>query len=616
MASPQPVRNLRPRASVYLAGALYVAIVAITIHYHEPWADEAQAWLLARDASLFELCTRLLHYEGTPGLWHTILHLLIRVGMPYAGLNVVSATLGTAAAGLLLWRVPLPVVFRLLLPFTYFICYQYGVIARSYSLLPALTVGCAILFKGPLTKIIPLTALLCLMAAVSVHGFAFSVAIWFAFHLSLLRRWKAVDARERQRYITAALSYAVALSLLALSALPARDVAFPFEINLTLSRFWVIGGFLLREAFAGAWPVSLAAIALSLPFLWKGDALLVFLSSITLLWAVSSIVYLQYWHVGIVFLAWLFALSVASHKVRMDFAACAALTVIISVQCYWTARSVAYDVHQPYSGSLHTAEYLKGLQPSKTRIYCAGYSCTAIQPYFARNVFANLNQGREAAYWDWSSRNKGQNPETFFTGENPEYIVIGYKTPAEAVPWATLMTAKGYRKAKGFDGHLFWKTHELEPESFDVYRHHAEALGPTASSVVNLADPNAAWQLRRGFYGLESNAWRWTSREFSVVLMAPQGEDLLELLLVIPETQIQKLGPMTLSAEIDGHPLEPQVFSQPGSYTYSRKIPPATDRSRPVTVKFHLDKASSPSAADSRELGVIATAVGIYPPHR
>src|ERR1700739_158444 len=52
---------------------LWIAIVTFTIRYHEKWADEAQAWLLARDLDLKTLWFHELRYEGSPGLWHTIL---------------------------------------------------------------------------------------------------------------------------------------------------------------------------------------------------------------------------------------------------------------------------------------------------------------------------------------------------------------------------------------------------------------------------------------------------------------------------------------------------------------------------------------------------------------
>src|SRR5438477_6802407 len=140
----------RAKLPLYCTAALYVVVVTATAWHHEPWADEAQSWLLARDSNLIDLWTRLLHYEGSPGLWHTLLHVLIGIGFPYSGINVLSAALGFAAACLFLWHAPLPVPVRIFLPFTFFLCYQYAVVARSYVLLPLLLFACAIVYTTAL----------------------------------------------------------------------------------------------------------------------------------------------------------------------------------------------------------------------------------------------------------------------------------------------------------------------------------------------------------------------------------------------------------------------------------------------------------------------------------
>jgi hypothetical protein len=120
LESSAPVRaSARPHPVLYIAGGAYALLVALTIHFHEPWADEAQSWLLARDASLADLWGRLLHYEGTPGLWQTLLHGLIRLGLSYSAYSYFSGLLGLVAVYLLLRYAPLPLFIRILLPFTY-----------------------------------------------------------------------------------------------------------------------------------------------------------------------------------------------------------------------------------------------------------------------------------------------------------------------------------------------------------------------------------------------------------------------------------------------------------------------------------------------------------------
>ena len=62
---------------------LFAAMLAIVGPRHEPWFDEGQAWLLARDATLWDLLAHRVRYEGTPGLWHAILWLFSHAGMPF-----------------------------------------------------------------------------------------------------------------------------------------------------------------------------------------------------------------------------------------------------------------------------------------------------------------------------------------------------------------------------------------------------------------------------------------------------------------------------------------------------------------------------------------------------
>ena len=76
--------------------------------------------------------------RGTPGLWQTLLHALIRLGLPYSAYGFVSASLGLAACIFCFDMRLFRSLYRLLLPFTYYLCYQYAVIARSYALIAPL----------------------------------------------------------------------------------------------------------------------------------------------------------------------------------------------------------------------------------------------------------------------------------------------------------------------------------------------------------------------------------------------------------------------------------------------------------------------------------------------
>jgi hypothetical protein len=135
------------------------------------------------------------------------------------------------------------------------------------------------------------------------------------------------------------------------------------------------------------------------------------------------------------------------------------------------------------------------------------------------------------------------------------------------------------------------------------------------SSMVNMADPSTAAQLLSGFHGVEQGAWRWTMKNFSVVLKPPVGSDqkgaTLRLKMFISDDQINRLGPFTVSAEIDGQRLDPETFSKPGDQVYSRPVSPELMKASSVKVNFSLDKAREPDNIDGRQLGVVTSVIGL-----
>jgi len=135
--------------------------------------------------------------------------------------------------------------------------------------------------------------------------------------------------------------------------------------------------------------------------------------------------------------------------------------------------------------------------------------------------------------------------------------------------------------------------------------------------MVSMADPSTATQLVSGFHAVESGSWRWTTRKFSIVLKPPAGSEqngaTLRFKLFVPDDQISRLGPITLSAEINGTQLAPETYAKPGDTVYSRPVPPEALKAQSVKVNFNLDKAREPDGVDGRQLGVVASVIGLQP---
>lgn len=130
-----------------------------------------------------------------------------------------------------------------------------------------------------------------------------------------------------------------------------------------------------------------------------------------------------------------------------------------------------------------------------------------------------------------------------------------------------------------------------------------------------MGDPGAQPQLVKGVYGIESGTWRWTAGHFSILLRSPlassQHGATLSLALTVPDVILQKLGPVTLTASSAGKKLKSETYSKPGSYTFDADVPGALLGNETVTIDFDLDKSLPPSTSDSRELGLIVSAVSL-----
>ncbi|RIY17377.1 hypothetical protein CJI57_02830 [Bifidobacteriaceae bacterium WP012] len=160
----------------------YMAVVAVVMYFHEPWFDEAQSWLIARDSSFVDLLTLRPHYEGHPPLWTLLLSIPAKTGVPYEiGLKGVQFLCAALLGGWLIFRAPFNRLTIALLPFTYFICFQYGVTARPYALLCVSLLMVAHYWKYADSKpsnTWKLVLSLVLMCAISAYGIA--IAAGFA----------------------------------------------------------------------------------------------------------------------------------------------------------------------------------------------------------------------------------------------------------------------------------------------------------------------------------------------------------------------------------------------------------------------------------------------------
>jgi hypothetical protein len=132
---------------------------------------------------------------------------------------------------------------------------------------------------------------------------------------------------------------------------------------------------------------------------------------------------------------------------------------------------------------------------------------------------------------------------------------------------------------------------------------------------VNTANPAVAAQLIRGFHEIEQGAWRWTAGKFSVALKPPAGRDgqhgRVVLRCSVPEALISRVGPVTLSAAVDGSVLGSQTWKTSGEYTFAARVPATHLKRQAMTADFSLDRFLTAGQAETRELGLIVSSIAV-----
>ena len=185
-ASTEPAR-LKPRYAL-AALAAYVVLTAIVAVHHEPWRDEADPWLVARDADAVTFIKRA-SLGGTPELWHLMLVPLARGGAPYETQKILHLCIATASVALILFRSPFPPLTKLAAAFSYYFAYEYAIIVRSYALGVLLLLAIATLHRRRLDRPLRYALAIALLANTNAHS------LFIAAFLGTLYAYEALQSR-------------------------------------------------------------------------------------------------------------------------------------------------------------------------------------------------------------------------------------------------------------------------------------------------------------------------------------------------------------------------------------------------------------------------------------
>jgi len=448
-----PPGAVRGRAAWALLAA-WAVLLAIAVTRHEPWFDEAQAWLLARDAGVVDLFARLLRYEGTPGLWHALLLVPAKLGLPYASMAVLAAAAALAGAALLALRSPFPLWLRAGLLLSFPLGYQYAAVARSYVLLPPLLFALAALHERRHDRIGLHALLLGLVASTSVHGLLIAGTLGAVDAVGSARAWPSLSAGGRRRHLLAGAGLATVGAVTVALLWPPDDTLPGTGTRPGLAGVADVGVF-LDLALTGVPWLTAVAVAGAVVLLVRARVLARWALPTLALLLFSAVRYHAPHHDALPFLVLVYGLWIAlARPAAADHAgagrawralALAALVPLVALQVVGWGRAWRADVTGPYSGGPGIAAYLDGLDDD---VVVHGYDprIVAALPYLDRNPYANLRGGRLPGYW---SHTPGGLPHGMDLEEvaraRPDVVVWG--VAGEDTP-----DLPGYRPVRRFDG--------------------------------------------------------------------------------------------------------------------------------------------------------------------
>ena len=232
------------RALLVAAWVAQLAILILVAAHHEPWRDEADVWLFARDAA-FGDWRYFFQHSGSPPLWHLLVMPLARNGFPYASMIWLNVAIVSVGVAIFLRFAPLPLALKLLFPFGVLPLFEYGVVARSYGLSFTLLMAICAALSAQRQRPVLIGLLLALLANTNAHSFLVAAGLGLFWLLEALRARKpGAPLLSRGTWIGMAIAAAGAVVVVLLLWPPDDPQSFERESHKSRVLFSV-----LRDAF-------------------------------------------------------------------------------------------------------------------------------------------------------------------------------------------------------------------------------------------------------------------------------------------------------------------------------------------------------------------------------
>ena len=452
---------------------VFLAISLLIGYNHEPWVDEAQSWVIARDASVYEIVWDIARYEGTFPLWHLTLKLFMCFGLTYENLFIVPIKISLIGVIIFLSKVDAPKYVKILLPFTFYVFYQYTIIARSYCYLFLAFSLMLITYKTRLEKPLRYILSLAFLSLISMHGVVIACVFVLMLFIELIR------LKTIKKYIKDFVIFGIILILEAIILCPRSDLfmtvaavyTFP-QIVKSIMESLIGFGNIYSKVFNVIALILFLALFVRVFFLKNKDISIVTGIVFLFMFAIRFASH----HSGILFLLMMFGIiSYYEELKKMSKHFDKLFITVLVIYTIFSAQSGINDLMYKYSGAEEMAKYIQENNYQDKKIFGFGYKTVSLQPYFEKNIFKNMDE----AIYRWAKSNEDfyiytnfEDYDISYFTEVPEYIVLEWDDGdfrlgmIEDVIESTGKYEVEYRT----EGYKFFKNAYCEKECYTLYK--------------------------------------------------------------------------------------------------------------------------------------------------
>lgn len=407
---------------LWLVFALFIVISFYGLKQHQPWRDEAQAWLIVRDLSVVEVIQQM-PYEGTPPLWHFIILPLAKSGLPYESMLYLHYFLGISLVCLFLFFSPLPKIIKLIVPFNYYFIFEYIIIARNYNLTALILFLIAILYTKRWDKPILYGGLIFLLAWTNVHSLALAGTLFILLCYDLWLKNKNKEKIKKSfwsGFILASLGLISAIFIM----LPQANQVSTLKFNgllyagksLAVSILPLLVHFHdIIFSISFYWLFSVAWLILIFTFLKTKKSRFIFITSffwLAFIFTFKHVGDLRHYGLILIFFLFVWWIDIIESPKRKkwleDVNQASAFIVLITfmlISAGYSFYLYNYNRHRNFSGSYEMAQYLLNNPQLLQQEIAAfpSYSGSALLPYLTNKNFYQLETFREGTFLTWDN---------------------------------------------------------------------------------------------------------------------------------------------------------------------------------------------------------------------